>query len=146
MLEELEAVKVALMTTLPVSKYRTSDIFIARSEDDIPSGVKAPCFGIKDGQFNITKEPCEKKREIGTIFVICWAPTEGRSEEQVVGRQGVLEMAKAVVQVLDNNLLQLQGLERFDITGGRPSLPLERTDSGKQNQQLVLIFEYERIY
>lgn len=144
MREELEAIKVTLMTTLPVNDYRSSDVFIARAETDLPAGTRLPAFGIKDGAETVEKQSCDLKRRTFTVSVICWAPTEGRSEEQVVGEAGVLKMAEDVEHILDGNFLGLEGIQLAEIRDTRESLAIVFEDSGKEAHQKVLVFQYER--
>ena len=147
MRELILAVQQALQLNLSLSDYRDSDIFIATSETSLPVGVRLPAFGIKDGTDTETKMTCDVSRNVMGITIICWSPSGGVEDAQVVGdatQPGALQMADDAEEVLGDDLLNISGMQFVSRTTSNPSIELVDQASGREVQQKMIMFEYER--
>jgi len=147
MRELVLAVQQSLQLNLPLADYRDSDIFIATSESSLPVGVRLPAFGVKDGGDVLTDLTCDVNRNVMTVTVICWSPSGGVEDAQVIGdatQPGVLRMADDAEDVLVDNVLGISGMQLARRMTSNPSVELVDSSSGREVQQKTITFAYER--
>ena len=121
------------------------DVFIATDEQVIPMGSRFPCVGIKDGSVATKGKTCGVIETTLQVRIVCWTPS-GKGGAQVTGdatQPGVLALAARVVDILENNLLDIEGMISAENTSSTPS-KMYINDQKKSVQQKVLLLEYIR--
>jgi hypothetical protein len=112
MKELLTAIKTQLQTDL--TYVRDRDVFITEDENLIPSAVKFPAVGLKDG-------PVVRSEEIGgmmeytmTVKIIAYAqlskPEAAIMGDASTGDKGILDLEKDIHKSLDEKLLSITGM------------------------------------
>jgi hypothetical protein len=140
----LQAVQTALRDAAALDYVRDSDIHITPDVDYVPSSVRMPCIGVKDGK--TVFEEC-----VGDVthakFVVRLAVFQEilREEASIVGdglsRKGILEIAADIHGVLRNNRLGLSSIVRV-VRTSEAAGRLFASGNGLAVQR-VLDYEYE---
>ena len=109
----LTAIQTQLKTDL--TYIRDSDIYITPHENYIPNQVRPPCVGIKDGAI-IRRELAGGMMEYILNVAISVFVQLHKSEAAVIGdaasgKKGVLEIADDIHASLDENLLDITGMQ-----------------------------------
>lgn len=138
----LNAIKSELQSGLDY--IRAGDIFVTRSGAWIPEGVKLPAVGIKDGR--VTREELAggmwQVRLGVTIFVHVQLAKDEASimGDAAAGRKGVLDIVDDIHTALDENLLDIDGMqEAFSPSEGESEW---LSDERGGVQQKAVIYEY----
>jgi len=109
----LTAIKARLQQDL--SYVRASDVFITEDEHMIPEAVKFPAIGIKDGVI-VRRELAGGMLEITlNVNVVIWVKLL-KDEATIMGdaatgKKGVLEIEDDIHEALDENLLDITGMQ-----------------------------------
>lgn len=109
----LSALKTAIQTDLDY--IRNADVYITPHLNLIPSAVRPPCIGIKDGK--ITREELaggylEETLTVRIVAYVQLAKEEaGIMGDGAAGRKGVLDIASDIHESLDENLLGIAGMQ-----------------------------------
>lgn len=113
MKELLTAIQTQLRTSL--TYVRDSDVFITPHENYIPSGVKFPCVGIKDGDVDGTDlmGGCEENKLSVTIIpYVQLAKSEAAvMGDAATGKNGIIEISDDIKTALDGNFLGIAGMQ-----------------------------------
>jgi hypothetical protein len=129
-----------VLQALPGIKSKR-DVYITPDEKLIPSGLRQPSIGLKDGTV--------RRVELGggmveeTLQVTCIAMVKLDGDDSLVGEAGVIALVKSIESALDENLLGLPGME----SAWSPSETASQLFSTDNRQFLVkknITFEYER--
>ncbi len=109
----LTAIQTQLQTDL--TYIRDSDIYIAPHENYIPSQVRPPCVGIKDGRID-RKELASGMLEVTLNVTIVIMVQLAKDEASIMGdtatsKKGVLEISDDIQEALDENLLDIDGMQ-----------------------------------
>jgi hypothetical protein len=140
----LRAVEAALKQRLDPSLIRPQDIFIAADQLDLPTGVRLPAIGIKDGGRQVTQMGCNVDRSEVTVDLTLWCPS-GAGDAQVMGdttQPGVLDFEETHVEpALRGNTL---GVARSGgwLLSSAASREVVNETSGIVAQVRVLTFQY----
>jgi len=135
--ELLQAVRNSLQT---VGGLRARDVFITPHPNYIPTGVKQPCVGVKDGK--ITRKELAGGMVEETLQVICF-PMVKVSGDGLTGADGLLSLEKEIVNHLDQNLLNLPGME-YAWSPGSGESKMFFTDNKQWLSQKPITMEYTR--
>ena len=139
----LTAIQTQLRTDL--TYIRDSDIYIAPHENYIPSQVRFPCVGIKDGP--VTREEIsrgvviENKRTVMLIAYVKLAKPEAAvMGDTASSKKGVLDIISDIHDSLHDNTLSLSGTSRVFC----PSENQSELFGDEQNyiQKKVIQYEY----
>ncbi len=141
MKELLSAIKTKLQTD--IDYVRSKDFYITESEELIPSSVKFPAIGIKDGPIDrkeLAGGMIEIKLQVRIIVLVQLQKHEAAiMGDASTGKKGVLEMAQDIHDSLDEDLLNIAGMiEAFS--------PAETESETTGDEELVLqrkIITYE---
>lgn len=139
----LNTIKQTLQSGL--SDIRDVDIYITPDINYIPGSVRVPCIGIKDGSIRRTEIPCgmfEKTLHADiVIYVQILKDEAGIVGIEATGQKGILEIADDVHEILDENLLSIDGM----IAAYSPfEEPLEMFGD-KRNAVLRKVITYEYV-
>ena len=109
----LTAIQTQLRTDL--TTIRDADIYITPHENYIPNQVRPPCVGIKDGTI-VRRELAGGMMEYILNVAISVFVQLHKSEAAVIGdaasgKKGVLEIADDIHASLDENLLDITGMQ-----------------------------------
>lgn len=109
----LTAIQTQLRTDL--TYIRDSDIYIAPHENYIPGQVRPPCVGIKDGAI-VRKELVSSMLEVTLNVTIIIMVQLAKDEASIMGdtassKKGVLDIAEDVHAALDENFLDITGMQ-----------------------------------
>jgi len=109
----LTAIQTQLRTDL--TYIRDSDIYIAPHENYIPSQVRPPCVGIKDGiitRRELAAGMMEYTLNVTIVIMVQLAKDEANIiGDTATGKKGVIEIADGVHASLDENLLGITGMQ-----------------------------------
>ncbi|MFW5490429.1 MAG: hypothetical protein ACNI3A_18730 [Desulfovibrio sp.] len=108
----LIAVRDALRASPVLNYVRGCDVYVTPYEGFIPHGAKFPALGVKDGDV-VRKELAGGYLDETLRVTVCVYSQEHDPEEAVIGntrRQGIVDIARDVNRVLDENLLGLDGM------------------------------------
>jgi len=113
MKELLTAIKTQLRQDL--SYVRASDVFITEDENLIPEAVKFPAIGIKDGAI-VRRDLAGGMWEITlNVNVVIWVKLLKDEAtimgDDATGKKGVLEIEDDIHESLDENLLDITGMQ-----------------------------------
>jgi len=112
----LKELLTAIQTQLRTEKtyIRDSDIYITPHENYIPSQVRPPCVGIKDGAIarrELAGGMMEYTLNVTIIvFVQLHKSAAAIMGDAAAGKKGVLEIADDIHASLDENLLGITGM------------------------------------
>ena len=109
----LTAIQTQLRTDL--TYIRDSDIYITPHENYIPSQVRPPCVGIKDGTTG-RRELAGGMMEytLGVMIIVFVDLLKAEAAimgDTATGKKGVLEIADGIHASLDENLLDISGMQ-----------------------------------
>ena len=113
MRELLLAIQTQLRTDL--TYIRDKDIYIAPHINYIPASARPPCIGIKDGK--VTREELASSMWTVTLPVTLSVFVQlAKDEANIIGdasseQKGVLEITEDILESLDENLLDIVGME-----------------------------------
>jgi len=113
----LKELLTAIQTQLRTEKtyIRDSDIYITPHENYIPSQVRPPCVGIKDGAIarrELAGGMMEYTLNVTIIvFVQLHKSAAAIMGDAAAGKKGVLEIADDIHVSLDENLLDITGMQ-----------------------------------
>ena len=143
MKELLTAIQTQLRTDL--TYIRDSDIYIAPHENYIPSQVRPPCVGIKDGLI-VRKELACSMLEITLNVTIIIMVQLAKDEANIIGdaaasKKGVLEIADNVHASLDENLLGITGMHEAVSAPTEPGSELFG-DEKEALQRKLITYQY----
>jgi hypothetical protein len=122
-------------------------VYICVDDRITPPGVIPPCIGIKDGD-TVREETFSDRIEIVytvNIFVLCDLP---KDEQKIIGNEtkdkpGVLDMCYGVIQELDNNLLDIDGLYEAFCSDISASVAYGNVETGDFFQLKTLTYRYK---
>jgi len=135
--ELLQAVRDSLQT---LGGIRARDVFVTPHPNYIPTGVKQPCIGIKDGK--ITRKELTAGMIEETLQVVCFPMTKV-SGDGLTDEGGLLSLEKAIEEKLDQNLLDLPGME-YAWSPGSGESKMFYTDNKQWLNQKAITMEYTR--
>jgi hypothetical protein len=135
--ELLLAVKTELRT---LSGVRGRDVFITPHVNFIPTGVRQPCIGIKDGK--VVRNELAGGMVEETLFVDCVAMVKVR-RDGITGDAGVLALVKRIEAVLDQNTLGLAGME-YAWSLSDTASKMFSSDNKQWLMQKIITFQYTR--
>ena len=126
MKELLTAIKAQLQTDL--TYVRDSDIFITEDDDLVPQSVRFPAVGIKDGPVQATELASDMMKYIMSVRIIPYVQLV-KPEAAVMGdastsSKGILEMEEDIHQSLDENDLDIDGMQEAVGDPNRPESEL----------------------
>ena len=112
MKELLAAIKLQLQTDL--TYVRAGDVFVTEDENLIPSAVKFPAVGIKDGPVVRTEEIGGMMEYALTVKIIPYVqlskPEAAIMGDTSTGKEGILDIEADIHESLDENLLAITGM------------------------------------
>ena len=138
----LKAIKAELKARL--NGVRKSDIFITPHRNYVPHGVGFPAVGIKDGAVNreeLTGNLLDETLAVSLIPYVRAFP----DEKSVMGGttdMGILDLVQALHTILDDNLLDLPGMEAAFCRNEKESEMFGKPDSGLQRK--IIVYNYEQ--
>lgn len=135
--ELLRAVRDSLQT---LGRTRERDVFITPHPNYIPTAVRQPCIGVKDGK--ITRKELAGGMVEETLQVICF-PMVKVSGDGLTDEDGLLSLEKAIEEKLDQNLLSLPGME-YAWSPGSGESKMFFTDNKQWLSQKAITMEYTR--
>lgn len=144
----LVAIKDALQDKyLDLNLKKEKSVYICVDDRITPPGVIPPCIGIKDGD-TVREETISDRLEITynvSIFVLCDLP---KDEQKIIGNEdkekpGVLDMCYGVTQILDNNMLDIDGLYEALCTDISGSVAYGNVETGDFFQLKTLFYRYK---
>ena len=109
----LTAIQTQLRTSL--TYIRDSDIYITPHENYIPGQVRPPCVGIKDGVIDRRELAGGMMEYILNVAIVIMVQLS-KDDANIVGdtaagKKGVLQIADDVHAALDENLLNITGMQ-----------------------------------
>ncbi|MBW1777100.1 MAG: hypothetical protein JRJ54_05830 [Deltaproteobacteria bacterium] len=139
----LLAVQAQLRTDL--TYIRDGDIYIAPHENYIPSHVRPPCIGVKDGRIT-RRELVSGMWEVRAQVILAVYTMLAKEEASVIGdgatgQKGILEIAEDIHASLDENRLGVSGVLSAFSPQETPST-LFGTEPPFLQQKLIT-YEYE---
>jgi hypothetical protein len=139
----LTAIKAQLQTDL--SYVRDSDVFITEDENLIPSAVKFPAVGLKDGPV-IRVEMIGGMMEYHMTVKIVALVQLTKSEAAIMGdtstgKKGILDMESDIHESLDENLLSITGMIAAIAAANQPESEVFG-DEVEVIQRKVIAYEY----
>ena len=135
--ELLAAARAALQT---LSEVRERDVFITSHPNFIPTGVRQPCIGIKDGK--ITRKELAGSMLEETLLLDCIGMVKV-SGDGLTGDSGILQLITAIETKLDQNTLGLPGMEFAWSPSETPS-KMFFSDNKQCLVQKTITFQYTR--
>lgn len=113
MKELLAAIKSKIQTDLIY--VRDSDVFITENENLIPDSVRFPAVGIKDGPISRKELAGGMMEYTMTVKVIPYVqltkPAAAVMGDTSTGSKGILDMEDDIHSSLDENLLNISGMQ-----------------------------------
>jgi hypothetical protein len=122
----LTAIKTQLQTDL--AYVRDKDFFITEDENLIPSSVKFPAVGLKDGPVVRTEEVSGMMEYAMTVKIIAYIQLQ-KPEAAIMGDastddKGILDMETDIHKSLDENLLSITGMTEAVALANQPESEL----------------------
>lgn len=146
---EMEELLLAIQQELQtrIVGIRDTDIFITPSLVFRPQGVKLPCIGIKDGRVvhkYLASESMEYTMSVRLVVFVKLTNKEAAIVgNSATGQNGILAINKQLITILNNNLLQITGMEEARITDDPESL-MYITDKKEIYQRKELGLQYQK--
>jgi len=144
MKELLAAIKAKLQADL--TYIRDRDIFITPHENYIPHHVRPPCVGIKDGDIDGSDgmSECEEARMVVTVipYVQLAKDEAAIMGDPSAGRKGILDIDADIKASLDNNLLDIEGMQGASCKSSKASELFG--DEQETLQRKLIRCEYEK--
>ena len=140
----LSAIKSQLQTDL--TYVRDADIFVTEDERLIPSHVKFPAVGIKDGMVGYTRATKDQEDQELQVKVIAYQELR-KPEASIMGdtatsKKGVLDMASDVISSLKNNLLSGEVDSAFPIGESESELLADEETAIQMKSVTMQYFRY----
>ena len=139
----LQAVKAELWTRM--SGLRAIDIFITPHTNLIPAGTQFPAIGIKDGSIKRTElmggDSLDKEMKVILIPYVKVYP----GEKSIIGSgvfKGVLDVVGDIHEVLDDNLLGIEGMDAAFCGDENESEMFGNPEDGLQRK--IITYTYEK--
>lgn len=139
----LQAVKAALQANM--SGMRAIDIFITPHTNLIPAGTQFPAIGIKDGSIKRAElmggDSLDKEMVVTLIPYVKVYP----GEKSIIGSgvfKGVLDVVEDIHEVLDDNLLGIEGMESAFCGDEKESEMFGKLEDGLQRK--IITYTYEK--
>lgn len=133
------------LRTQSVDGVRSGDIYITPDPAFIPQGISIPCINIKDGKIKHVYAGSESKELTFYIRITIWVKLTAKEAALVgssqSGRVGIHDICKRVIEILENNTLEIQGVESAEIHDELPS-QFYRTRGRDNYQRKELVFKY----
>ena len=143
MKELLSAIKSQLQTDL--SYVRDSDVFITEDENLIPSAVKFPAVGIKDGpvqRIEMIGGMMEYRMTVKIVALVQLTKSEAAiMGDTSTGKKGILDMEADIHESLDENLLSITGMTAAVAAANQPESEVFG-DEVEVIQRKVIAYEY----
>ncbi|SDU26716.1 hypothetical protein [Desulfobacula phenolica] len=143
MKELLDKIQTELQSRL--NNIRDVDIFITPHANLIPGGTQFPAIGIKDGTVKRHElaggEELDKKQHVSLIPYVKMYPGE-QSIMGGSGFKGILEFVEDLHEILDKNLLGIEGMEAAFCENEKESEMFGKPGDGLQRK--IIIYKYER--
>ncbi|BBO80171.1 hypothetical protein DSCO28_50430 [Desulfosarcina ovata subsp. sediminis] len=136
----LAAIKSTLQTQ--IESVRDRDIFVTEDENIIPYSIGFPAIGLKDGSVSrkrVATDLWQTTRQVLVIPVVRLS----KPEEAVmggVGTTGILDLAAAIREALDDNLLGIGGMQDAECYSEQPSALFG--DEKEALQRKILTYTY----
>ena len=142
MKELLLAIQAQLRTDL--TYVRSGDIYITPHLNYIPSHVRAPCIGIKDGGITRREELFGMWELTMAISIVVYVQLL-KDEASIIGdaaadQKGVLDIIDDINASLDENLLDIDGMQAAYSPSEGASEMFGNEEAGLQSK--VINFEY----
>lgn len=142
----VEAIQTALQAAEELSYVRSSDVFLSPVENYVPESVKEHAIGIAPGTENRTEKMGGYFDVKLTVKVVLWIALL-KPESAVVGtrnEKGILDFTDDVDTVLDQNFLNIPGMESaFCQTFAEPVPFGSKKQQGRFLVKRTLTYEYE---
>lgn len=144
MKELLTAVKAELRAELDY--VRDSDVFVAPHANFLPSGVRFPCVALKDGPIGIEELAGGMMRwslDVNVVVYVQLVKDEASiMGDEGTGRAGVLDIVDDVHTALDENLLDITGMEAaYCVREQASELFADKTNAV---QRKIVTYRYEK--
>ena len=141
----MTAIKSQLQTDL--TYVRDKDVFITEDENLIPSAVKFPAVGIKDGPVVRTEEIGGMMEYALTVKIIAYVQLS-KPEAAIMGdasasKEGILDMEADIHESLDENLLSITGMQSATALANQPESELFG-DETEVVVRKVISYQYEK--
>jgi len=140
----LTAIKSQLQTSL--TYIRDRDIYITPHENFIPHAVRPPCVGIKDGRIGRDRLMGECVESKMAVSIIAFVQLQ-KDEASIMGdastsKKGVLDICADIETALNNNLLDLSGIQGAWCESSAPSEMFG--DDRETLQRKIITVNYEK--
>jgi len=143
MKELLKAAKTEIKAS--VSSVRDDAVYITPAVNFLPSGVKTPCIGIKDGKVirkELTGGVIEKTLQVTYVATVSLS----KKEASIIGDEssdqpGVLDVIGDIEENMTGKLLSITGMQLARPIAESESLLFIDT-KGNELQQKTITFEY----
>lgn len=144
MIELLKEIQKALRAGL--TGLRDQDIYITPHIGFIPDSARRPCIGIKDGKV-IHKYGMSHSKDYQLPVRLAIFVDLAKKEDSLIGdasgrNKGVLEISKDCIDILENNMLGIEGLDGVRVVDD-PESEMFGMKHGPdvQRKQLGLLYE-----
>ena len=129
-----------------ISTVVDSNVCIVRSESYIPPTARDRAIGLKDGPVTFRKLAGGVVETTARIMAVSWVQIVDDYDLSIMGvggdRPGVLDLSSQVIDVLDGNLLGLQGMQSADVIECRASEPMGINTTTLHRK--IVVFQYIR--
>jgi hypothetical protein len=140
--ELLEKIKAKIQNQIP--EVRDIDVFITPHTNLIPAGTQFPAIGIKDGSVKrneLMSNVLDRELSVSIITFVKMFPDE-QSIMGGSGFKGVLELVEDLHKILDDDFLEINGVEAAFCEDENPSEMFGKPENGLQRK--IIIYKYER--
>ncbi|MBN1830290.1 MAG: hypothetical protein JW884_14250 [Deltaproteobacteria bacterium] len=145
MKDEIDGVKNALRNASVLSYVRDADIFITENEYLIPNSVKSHAIGVKDGREIRRELPggmMERTINVKVIAYVQLVKPGAALMGDAAGKKGILEMSHDIDTVLDENLLDIDGMQSAFCRDIEESDTIGDDDTGDVFVKKTMLYEY----
>lgn len=123
---------------------RDVDIFITPHTNLIPAGTQFPAIGIKDGPITrseLADNAMDRELSVSLISYVKMYPDE-QSIMGGSGFKGILEVVEDLHDILDDNLLDITGMESAFCNDEKESEMFGKPEDGLQRK--IITYKYEQ--
>ena len=140
----LTAIKTQLQSDL--TYVRDKDVFITEDDFATPQAIKYPAVGLKDGPVT-RKELAGGMMEYAmTVKIILYVqfakPEAAIMGDASTGQVGILDMEADVHSSLDENLLDITGMQSAVAASNQPESELVGEEGQSLAQRKIITYEY----